>query len=411
MSRGASTDAGAAQPVRFLWLIPGLGLLTCLGPFSNDVFVPSLSLVAAGLDSNAGAVQLTMTALLIGFSLGSLLYGPMSDRFGRKPMLCVGLVIYALAAAVAAIAPTLTALIVMRAIQGFGASSTMVLTRAIVLDRWAGAQASRVLSWIAIFMFIAPVLAPLIGGLIASLGHWPTVFWVQSGIGAFALLMTALFLPRAHVRKGASVLAGIRTYAIVLSSADAIGYMMCTGLAFIGLITFVSNSSLVFVDYFGLSPRMQGACFSIVMLGAAVGSFINGRLVTVRGISTMIGLGTTCLALGGTATLAVCLADAGVAPLVAAVMIYAFGIGFVFANTVARTMSHFRENAGAVSAVFAVNQFLFGAIVTAGLSTISTPSLIPVGVAIGFAGIMTAVLWWGWLRNTAFTRFAAGNAA
>jgi DHA1 family bicyclomycin/chloramphenicol resistance-like MFS transporter len=173
----------------------------------------------------------------------------------------------------------------------------------------------------------------------------------------------------------------------------------------------VSNSSLVFVDYFGLSPTLQGACFSIVMFGAAVGSFLNGRLVTRRGISTMIGLGTSCLAIGGCFALAVSLSDAGVVPLVAAVMLYAFGIGFVFANTVARTMSYFRENAGAVSAVFAVNQFLFGALVTAGLSRISTPTLIPLGVALGISGLATAGLWWGWLRNSAFTRQAAGNAA
>jgi len=411
MSLGASTDACMTQPARVLWLIPGLGLLTCLGPFSNDVYVPSLSLVAAGLDSDAGAVQLTMTALLIGFSLGSLLYGPLSDRFGRKPMLCVGLAIYAIAAGIAAMAPTLTALIVMRTVQGFGASSTMVLTRVIVLDRWTGAQASRVLSWIAIFMFIAPVLAPLIGGMIAGLGHWPTVFWVQSALGAFALTMTALFLPRAHAQNSAGIVAGIRAYRLVLSNANAIGYMMCTGLAFVGLITFVSNSSIVFVNYYGLSPRMQGVCFSIVMLGAAVGSFLNGRLVTIRGISTMLGFGTSCLAIGGCLTLIVCLIDGGVVSLVATVMVYAFGIGFVFANTVARTMSQFRQNAGAVSAVFAVNQFLFGAIVTAGLSTISTPTLIPLGIAVAVGGVVTAGLWWGWLRHSAFTRLAAGNAA
>jgi MFS family permease len=187
--------------------------------------------------------------------------------------------------------------------------------------------------------------------------------------------------------------------------------MMCTGLAFIGVITFVSNSSIVFVDYYGLSPRIQGACFSVVMLGAAIGSFINGRLVTIRGISTMIGLGTACLAVGGSLALIVCLTDSGVVPLVATVMLYAFGIGFVFANTVARTMSYFRQNAGAVSAVFAVNQFLFGAIVTAGLSTIATPTLIPLGVALGSSGLVTAGLWWGWLRNTPFTRHAAGNSA
>ena len=400
-----------SRPSRFLWLIPGLGLLSCLGPFSNDLFVPSLSLVAVGMNSDPGSVQLTMTALLIGFSMGSLIYGPLSDRLGRKPVLLFGLSIYTVSAMLAAASPSLGVLVATRALQGLGASSTMVLTRAIVLDRWTGAEASSVLSSIAIFMFLAPVLAPLAGGYIAGFGDWQAVFWVQAFAGVFAFVMTLVFLPRAHTRSGKSVFAGIKAYGKILSNPYAVGYMMCTGLGFVGVITFVSNSSVVFVDYYGLSPRLQGMCFSIVMLGAAIGSFANGRLVTAFGISRMIGFGTACLGIGGSLTLLVCIVDLGVVPVVLAAMTYVFGVGFVFANTVARTMSWFRENAGAASSVFAVNQFLIGALVTAFLSTISEPSLIPLGSSLAGAGIATTLLWWAWLRNCEFTRRASGNAA
>lgn len=399
------------RPAAFLWLIPGLGLLSCLGPFSNDLFVPSLSLVERGLDADAGSVQLTMTSLLIGFSLGSLLYGPLSDRFGRKPMLMFGLMIYAASAMLAAASADLTALVAARALQGFGASSTMVLTRAIVLDRWTGAEASRVLSSIAIFMFLAPVLAPLAGGYIAGFGAWQAVFHVQAAAGLIALVLTWVFLPRVQVRSNLSIAVGLRAYGTILKNPNAIGYMMCTGLGFAGVITFVSNSSVVFVDYYGLSPRVQGMCFSIVMFGAAVGSFTNGRLVTAFGISRMIGFGTACLGVGGCLTLLACVFDVGVLPLVAAAMTYVFGVGFVFANSVARTMSWFRSNAGAASSVFAVNQFLIGALVTAYLSTIAEPSLMPLGISLAGAGVAAAALWWGWLRNSEFTRLASGNAA
>jgi len=404
-------DSLASAPPRIVWLIPGLGLLSCLGPFANDLFVPSLSLVAAGLGTGPGAAQLTMTSLLIGFSLGSLLYGPLSDRFGRKPMLLFGLAVYVLSAWLAAVSAGLGYLVAARTLQGLGASSTMVLTRAIVLDRWTGAQASRMLSWIAIFMFLAPVLAPLAGGYIASFGLWQTVFWVQCAVGALALLLTAACLPRAQARRGTNVTAGLKAYALILADAHAVGYMMCTGLGFVGVITFVSNSSVVFVDYYGLSPRMQGVCFSIVMSGAAIGSFVNGRLVTALGISRMIGFGSMCLAIGGCLVFLACVTEAGVVPLVGAAMLYVFGVGFIFANTVARMMSHFRGHAGAASSVFAVNQFLIGALVTAGLSTISEPSLMPLGTALAFAGLAMAALWWGWLRSSEFSLRASGNAA
>jgi DHA1 family bicyclomycin/chloramphenicol resistance-like MFS transporter len=400
-----------SETARFTWLIPGLGFLSCLGAFSNDVFVPSLSLVAQGLGVDSGSAQLTMTALLVGFSLGSLIHGPLSDRFGRKPILCYGLAGYAIGGLLAANAESLGGLVAARTLQGVSISASMVLTRAIVLDRWTGTQASRVLSWLAIFMFFAPVLAPLIGGFVASFGYWPAVFWLQSGVGVVALALTAVFLSRTHSRRGTSILAGIRIYATVLSSGNALGYMLCTGCAFVGVIVFASTSSIVFVDYYGLSPIIQGTCFSVVMLGAAIGSFLNGRFVIRRGISAMLGLGTSFLATGGVAVLAACLADAHPALLVAAMMVFVFGFGFVFANAVARVMTHYRDNAAAVSAVFSLTQFIFGALITAGISTISTPGLLPLGISLCAAGVIAAVLWWGWLRNTEFTRVASGNAA
>lgn len=400
-----------SERARFTWLIPGLGFLSCLGAFSNDVFVPSLSLVAQGLGTDPGSAQLTMTALLIGFSLGSLIHGPLSDRFGRKPILCIGLACYALGGLLAANAASLGALVAARTVQGVSVSASMVLTRAIVLDRWHGAEASRAMSWIAVFIFVAPVFAPLIGGYVASFGYWPAIFWVQSAVGAFALIMTAAFLSRAHSRRRAGIMAGLRVYRTVLASPDALGYMLCTGCAFVGVIVFASTSSIVFVDYYGLSPAVQGICFSVVMLGAAVGSWLNGRFVTRRGISAMLEFGTSCLGLGGVLVLAASLADAHPIALVASMMIFVFGFGFVFANSVARIMSHFHENAASVSAVFSVAQFIFGALVTAAISTISTPSLLPPGMSIAAAGLIAAALWRGWLKHSAFTRSASGNAA
>lgn len=388
----------------FSILIPFLGVLAALGPLANDLYVPSLSLVSAGLGISGGAAQLTMSTLLIGFSFGCLIYGPLSDHYGRKPVLCLGLTVYVLAGILAAMSSDLAQLVTARALQGFGASSTMVLSRAIILDRWTGEEASRAISWVSIFTFFTPVIAPVIGGHVAGFGHWPAVFWLQAGAGALCLAVTLLMLPRVRKLRSASVLASIRAYGGIVSDPQALGYMLCTGLAFIGVVAFVSNSSFVIIERFGLQPQQYGYCFSFVMLGGSLGAYANGRFVTRLGISRMLGIGTSLLAAGGSLALLTAAAGAGLAGLLISCLIYVFGVGFVFANAVARTLSRFPASTGAASAVFGVNQFLIGGIVAAALSLVREPTPLPLVATMAFAGVACATVWWFWLARTAPVR-------
>jgi DHA1 family bicyclomycin/chloramphenicol resistance-like MFS transporter len=171
--------------------------------------------------------------------------------------------------------------------------------------------------------------------------------------------------------------------------------MLCTGLAFIGIVAFVSNSSYVFTERFGLAPHQYGYSFSFVMLGASLGAYANSRLVTQLGISRMLGIGATLLAFGG--VLALVSTGLGLAMLLLSCLIYVFGVGFVFANAVARTMSRFPQSRGAASALFGVNQFLIGGIVAALLSLESEASAVPLAATMAFAGLGCALVWWGWL--------------
>jgi DHA1 family bicyclomycin/chloramphenicol resistance-like MFS transporter len=396
-----SHEPAASDLATFSILIPFLGAIAALGPLSNDLYVPSLSLVAAGLGVSGGAVQLTMSSLLIGFSVGCLIYGPLSDRFGRKPILCLGLAIYVMAGVLAALSESLAELVLARALQGFSASSTMVLSRAIILDRWTGEQASRAISWVAIFTFFTPVIAPLIGGYVATFDHWPAVFWLQAGAGALCLAVTLSLLPRVHKVHATSVVASMRAYGTILTDAQALGYMLCTGLAFIGLVAFVSNSSFVLIERFGLEPHQYGYCFSFVMLGASMGSYTNGRYVTRLGISRMLGIGTVLIATGGSLALLMVATGAGLIALLISCLVYVFGVGFVFANAVARTMSRFPASVGAASAVFGVNQFLIGGIVAGALSLVREPSPLPLAATMAFAGLGCAAVWWAWLARGA----------
>jgi DHA1 family bicyclomycin/chloramphenicol resistance-like MFS transporter len=390
-----------AERATFSILIPFLGMIAALGPLSNDLYVPSMSLVAAGLEVTGAAVQLTMSSLLIGFSFGALIYGPLSDRFGRKPILCVGLGMYAMAAVFAAQAPTLGFLIIARAMQGFAASSGMVLSRAIILDRWRGEEASRALSWVSMFMFFTPVLAPLVGGYVAGFNYWPAVFWMQAGAGLVCLSVTLFMLPRVKRTVMGSVLASIRSYGPIITDSQALGYMLCSGLGFIGVVAFVSTASVVFVEYFLLTPQQFGISFSTVMLGGSVGAFANSRYVSQLGISRMLGFGATTLAVAGLAVLLSALLGGGVIGLVVSFMIYVFGLGFVFANTVARTLSRFPESMGAASSLFGVNQFFIGGVVAALLSRVVEPSPMPMAWVVSVSGVSCALVWWLWLKPKA----------
>ena len=392
----ASAEPGEAK---FSWFIPFLGALSALGPLSNDLYVPSLPLVAKGLEAGGGPVQLTLSTLLLGLSLGALLYGPLSDQYGRKPVLAAGLAVYVAAAVMAALAQSLATLVLWRFLQGLGASSGSVLARAIVLDRWRGEQASRALSWMAIFTFLSPVLAPLFGGQIASFGHWPTIFWVHAAAGAACLVIALATVPGSQRDPASHLLARIGAYRSILRDREAVGYIACMASGFVGVVPLIANSSWVFQDYFGLTPFQYGLCFSLMMLGGSAGAYLNSRIVARAGISKLIGIGTAAMAIGGIAALALTLAGAGIPGILIPGVLYMFGVGFTFANALARTMSRFPHAMGAASAVFGVNQFLVGGLVAAALSSLSEPSPLPLAVTVAVAGSVCAWLWWGWLRR------------
>ncbi len=403
VSRGHS-EGPAHPPV----LVPFLAALSALGPLSNDLYVPSLPLVSAALGVSGGAIQLTISTLMIGFSLGALIYGPLSDRYGRKPMLCIGLAVYVVASVLSAHAESLGFLVAMRAVQGLGAAAAMVLSRAIILDRWRGAEASRAISWVAMFTFLTPVIAPVVGGYVAAWGVWPAVFWVQAVAGALCLVVTALFLPRVRKLFSGSLLESVKGYGAILSDRQAVGYMACSAFGFVGVIAFVTNSPFVMIENFGLEPHHYGYGFAFVMLGGSIGAFFNGRLVQRLGISAMLGIGTTLLGVGGAAGIVSVAAGAKLLGVLLPSLIYMFGVGFVFANTMARTLGRFPTRGGAASSLFGVNQFLIGALVAAALSLVKTPTAIPLSATMACAGIGCAAVWWGWLRRIATPRTHGG---
>jgi len=381
-------------------LIFFLGALTALGPLCNDTYSPFLPLIARSLDALPGQAQLTMSTILLGFAGGQLVYGPLSDRFGRRPLLLLGLIVFMLASIGCAFVLTINQLLFGRFFQGFGAAAGMVLSRAIILDRWRGSQASRVLSMVMVIAFFAPVFAPMLGGWLATFGYWPIVFWMLALVGAMGAIATLILLPRAGIdRSDVSVLGSFLAYGKLLRRSEVVGHIFCSGLAMAGVMIFVTGSPFVFIEYFGLAPHVFGYCFAFVMLGGALGAFLNGRMVVGIGTMKLISFGTGLIAISSFACFVATLMTGNVLGIILPFCGYLLGIGFIVTNLITRTLSLYPDQAGAGAALFGVGQFLMGATAAAALGLLEVQTPLPLSVSIVILGPLCALVWWTWLRG------------
>jgi len=265
-----------------------LALLTALGPLAMDLYLPSLPAIEAALAASAAQVQLTISVYLIGFAVGQVIYGPVSDRFGRKPVLNAALGIFCVGTLVCSIAPTIGALIAARAIQGAGAAGVIVLTRAIVRDLYEGPRAGRELSLMGAIMGVAPIVAPMIGGFTQTQFGWRFGFIVILLAGIAAIAVVARLLPetaRQSKPAGHPVVALVRSFAIVGRNGGFLAHLGIATASYAGLFAYISGSSFVHQGQYGLSALAFGLFYGMISLGFIAGTLTGAKLVTRTGRS------------------------------------------------------------------------------------------------------------------------------
>ncbi|MEG8023695.1 multidrug effflux MFS transporter [Sphingomonas aurantiaca] len=247
-----------------------------------DLMLPALPAIGAELHAaTANSRQWIVTAYVFGFGIGQLAYGPLADRYGRRPILLVTLVGFVGASIFAASSATFTALICARILQGLMSASTRVLAVAIVRDRYSGRQMAKTVSLAQMIFFLVPILAPSIGQVLLGIGPWRFIFYALAGFAAFVLAWSALRLPEtlAIERRVAISLTSLRAaYRLTLTNRYSIGYAIAASLTFGGIIAFVSSAQQIFVDEFGAGDRFT-ILFAICAFAMAVASFANSRLV------------------------------------------------------------------------------------------------------------------------------------
>jgi DHA1 family bicyclomycin/chloramphenicol resistance-like MFS transporter len=265
-------------------LVLVLGLLSALGPLSFDMYLPALPTIQADLQVSAARVQMTLSAFLVGLAAGTLIYGPLSDRFGRKPVLLAGLLLYLVTNFLCSIAAGIDVLILVRFLNAIGGAAGMVIGRVIIRDYFPPGQTARLISLMAMIMLVGPMISPMIGGQLLVYLGWRSIFVLLTLLGLLGLLCVIFVLTESHPpekRVRLNLGSSLRAYGSILSDRKGLGYALCGAMAAGVVFTFITSSSFVFIGVYGVEPQHFGYLYGVIITGLLLGNYLNSR-ITMR---------------------------------------------------------------------------------------------------------------------------------
>ncbi|MEU5904448.1 multidrug effflux MFS transporter [Micromonospora sp. NPDC047467] len=374
-------------------LVLVLGALVAIGPLTIDMYLPALPAITSGLETTETAVQLTLTGTLVGLALGQLLLGPLSDVIGRRKPLLAGLVLHIVASVLCVFAPDIAVLGVLRVLQGLGVAASAVVATAIVRDLFSGSSFARIFSRLMLVMGIAPILAPTLGSAMLGWTDWRGVFAALAVLGVLLIIVAALRLPEtlptARRRRG-GVGATLRDYRRLLNDRAFVGLVLVAGLAMAALFAYVSGSSFVLQEQYGLDEQEFGIAFGAGAVGLIAATQFNVRLL--RWFTPQQILASALIAGTAFGVLLIVVAATGfggLGALLAILWLVLAATGLAMPNAPALAMSRHSEAAGTAAALLGAVQFGIGAF-SAPLAGLFGTGAVPMAVVI--AGGMAAAL-------------------
>lgn len=381
-----------------------LGMLEAFGPLSMDLYLPQLPQLATSLGTTEALGQATMSACMIGLGLGQLIAGPLSDRFGRRPPLLVGVAAFAALSALCAVAPSIELLLLARFLQGLAGSAGIVVCLAIARDQFEGVELSRMLSLLFLVSGTAPIIAPVVGGQLALAMDWRGIFWVLGGIGVVLLVVVVLAVPEtldSRDRHGGGLGETLGHTGAVVRDGLFIS-VLCAGAAGgVAFFTYLSMSPFVLQDEFGLSPQSFGLAFAAGALANIVGGQAS-RLVVRRWGPLRVYLGGLTATLIATAAfLAIALAGVGVRGVVVALVGFMLCTGVGGPNGQTLALAHHGARAGTASALLGMSSFLFGPVLAPVAAGIGGTTAITMSITMTSAAATAAVAAWFFVRPAA----------
>ncbi|MGA3826379.1 multidrug effflux MFS transporter [Pseudomonas chlororaphis] len=372
-----------------------LGALSAFGPLAIDFYLPAFPAMALAFGTDEKHVQLTLAAYFLGLSIGQLAYGPVADRFGRRIPLLAGVGLFTLASLACAYAPNLEWLIGARFVQALGGCAGMVISRAVVSDKCDAVGSAKVFSQLMLVMGLAPILAPMLGGLLVNLYGWQSIFIMLTLFSAMAGLAVALGLPEslpAHVPR--QPLSGaLRQYGRLLADRVFLGHALTGGIAIAGMFAYIAGSPFVFIKLYGVPAEHFGWFFGINAGGFILVAQINARLLAKRGPAFLLARTVWIYLLGGLALLAVSsLHPAQLWPLLLPLFICIASLGCILPNASACAMNGQGARAGSASAMLGCLQFSVAAGAAALVGVLHDGSAVPMATVISLCGILVVTL-------------------
>ena len=343
-----------------------LGLLAAVGPFAIDMYLPALPAIAADLGASTAATQMTLMVFFVSFGVAQLIYGPLSDMWGRKPPLYFGLALFGLAGIGCGLAPSIEWLIFFRFVQGVGAAAVAVIPRAVIRDLHTGPEATRLMALVMLVFSVSPILAPLFGSAVIVPFGWRAVFVAVTVVSGIALVMLWALLP--ETRPKSERIAGnlgnvMRAYGRLMVDAKFQGLTFIGGLGMASFFAFLASSSFVYIGHFGLTPTQYSLAFSVNAVGFIGASQFAATLGQRFGMGRMLTAAVTVYLVMSLILLGVTLAGIDNLWVLMALLFFAFAsLGLVIPSTMVLSLEEHGPIAGMASALGGTLQFVAGAV-------------------------------------------------
>ncbi|MEO9146862.1 MAG: multidrug effflux MFS transporter [Ginsengibacter sp.] len=373
-----------------------LGLLSAMGAFSIDMYLPGFPDIAKDLHTTVAHITLSITSFFIGISVGQMIYGPLLDKYGRKKPLYVGLVVYLLTSIACVYVPTANALIGIRFLQALGACAGMVASRALVRDIFPVEENAKIFSLLMLVLALSPIVAPTLGGYMTSLFGWQSIFFVLASIAAVTLVLVYFKLPGG--RKPESSLS-LRPRPITHSFLEVAKvpqfytYAFAGAIASSGLYAYIAGSPFVFMEMYHVSDRQYGWIFAIIAMGLIVASQVNTLLLRKYSSEQIIRVTLFCQCLAGIAlVLGTWFHILGLYSTIFLIWVFLSTQGFAFPNSSALSLEPFSKNAGTASALMGAIQLGIGAVSTALVSLLANGTAMPMAAVMCTCAITSFIV-------------------
>lgn len=390
--RTVAVPVGQKRHGRHVLLL--LSVLMGFASISTDLYLPAMPVIGRALGAGAGQVEWTVSGYLAGFTIGQLLWGPVGDRYGRRLPIAAGLVLFMLGSAECALASGIDQLIAARLAQAIGASSSVVLARAMVRDLYEGPAAARMMSTLMTVMAVAPLLGPLVGGQVLAVAGWRAIFWLLVVVGGVTLIALSTLpetLPVAE-RDERPLKDALTGYAVLLRDRRLLTYAGVGGFFYAGMFAYIAGSPHAYIVVHHVAPQAYGLLFATAVAGIMGANLLSRRWVHQVGSERLMVWGAAIAAGSGLLMAASAgLGRGGLAGLVIPLFLYAGMSGFIVANSVVGALALAPARAGSVSALIGAAQYGAGIAGSAMVGVFADGSARPMAFVIAGCGVGTAV--------------------